>query len=113
MALTIIRAGKAVQLVWNLSTLNAGLLPALTYNPYSPPNPPVITIFDSTGTKQVSQQAMTLLATGVYSYTYVTPSGGPLGVWTAELDVVDNNGVPSGSVFVEGQAEATPVFQVV
>jgi len=110
---TVIRAGKAVQLIWNLYTPDPTLLPAIIMKPYDPPSVPVITIFDPNGATQVSAQPTTKLAPGIYSFTYTTGTGGVLGVWTAYLDVTDSSGVPSGSVDAPDLQKATPLFQLV
>ncbi len=108
MALTTIRAGKAVAILWNVTVQVPP--PAKLYDP---PSPPVITIFDPAGSIQVNAQSTTKLSSGLYSFTYVTPAAGPLGVWSAWLDVADANGIPSGSVDALELKPATPVFQLV
>jgi uncharacterized protein YfaS (alpha-2-macroglobulin family) len=106
--LPVIRAGKAVAILWNVARQVPP--PAVLYDP---PSPPTITIFDPNGTAQINALGTTRISSGVYSYTYVTPADGALGVWTAWLDVVDVNGVPSGSVDARDQQKATPIFQLV
>jgi hypothetical protein len=110
MTLATIRAGKAVTLLWNL--VQSVPPPAA---PYTPAAAPLITIIDANGVMQVNAQAMTSVAgrLGVYSYEYVTPSGGALGAWSAWVDVIDPAGNPAGSSYQAGQAKATPVFQLV
>ena len=106
--LEVIRAGKAAKLVWRLTQS----IPPPTVT-YDPPTPPTITIFDPTGAMQVTAQAMTKVLSGLYSYTYATPSGGPLGTWSAYVDATDGNGANSGSVDAVDQLKATPVFILV
>lgn len=107
-ALQVVRAGKAVAIMWNV-TSQVPPPPA----PYDPPSPPAITIFDPNGNAQVTATPTTRLAAGLYSYTYVTPAAGPLGVWSAWLDAVDGDGFPNGSVDAPDLQKATPVFQLV
>lgn len=107
-ALQVVRAGKAVAIMWNV-TSQVPPPPA----PCDPPSPPTITIFDPNGNAQVTAAPTTRLAAGFYSYTYVTPVAGPLGVWSAWLDAVDGNGFPNGSVDAPDLLKATPVFQLV
>ena len=108
MALTAIRAGQAVQIIWSVT--QSYPTPA---QPYDPPSPPTITIFDPLGDIQINNVATTRLATGVYSYIYITSSNSTLGIWNAWLNVVDANSVPSGSVDQIDSSKATPVFQLV
>lgn len=106
--LQVIRAGKAVAIMWNVTSQ---IPPPPT--PYDPPATPTITIFDPNGNAQVTAAATTRLSAGLYSYTYVTPAAGPLGVWSAWLDAVDADGNPNGSVDAPDLQKATPVFQLV
>jgi len=106
--LPVIRAGKAVAILWNV----ARQVPPPPV-PYDPASAPQITIFDPAGNVQVSAQATLRIESGVYSYTYVTPVAGPLGIWSAWLDALDASGMPSGSVHAADLQKATPVFQLV
>ena len=106
--LPVIRAGKAVSIVWNV--VQQIPPPAI---PYDPPHSPQITLFDAAGNAQVIAQPTVKLKNGVYSYTYITPSAGPLGTWSAWLDTVDASGTPSGSVNAADRQKSTPVFQLV
>lgn len=118
MALNVIRAGTAVQIIWTLSALNPAMLPAIVRIPYDPPAPPSITIFDPSGEMQVNAQAMLQLASGIYSYTYVTPApplllAGVPNIWNGYVTLLDANGVPSGSADRERRRETMPLFQLV
>jgi len=108
MALRVIRAGKAVTLLWNLAQTVPP--PPVTYDP---PSAPTVTIFDANGNTAVSEAPAARVQSGMYSFTFVTPATGPIGIWSAWMDVVDANGVPSGSADITDLTKATPVFQLV
>lgn len=108
MALRVIRAGKAVTLLWNLAQTVPP--PPVTFDP---PVPPTVTIFDPNGNVVVSAQAAARVQSGLYAFTFVTPAAGPGGIWSAWMDLSDANGVPSGSVDGTDLMKATPAFQVV
>jgi hypothetical protein len=44
------------------------------------------------GNARVVAQTCVKLRSGVYSSTYITPAGGPLGIWNASLDAVNATG---------------------
>ena len=106
--LEVISAGNAVTLAWRLWT-KIPPPPVI----YDPPTLPVITIIDPTGTIQISREPMTKLEPGLYGFTYITPAGGPLGVWSAMVNATDAFGTTSGSVDAVDQLKATPVFRLV
>jgi len=87
-----IRAGKTVKLTF---AITLGLPPVLT----DPPILPTVSIQDPGGTI-VSSGTATKVSVGIYTYTYVTSSGGLLGSYVAWLDAIDSNGNPSGSLKV-------------
>jgi hypothetical protein len=102
----VIRAWKAVAILWNV--VQQIPPPSILYDP---PSPPQITLLDAAGNAQIIAQTTVKLRTGVYSYTYITPTEGPLGIWSAWLDVLDANGRPNDSVNSTGRQKATPIFQ--
>jgi hypothetical protein len=99
MAVTKIRAGKAVYVPWEVTS---GHPPAA----YDPPSAPVVSIADPNGVVRVNAQATTRAAAGIYYFIYTTPADGALGVWQGWLDAVDGAGVPSGSL-------KAPAFELV
>lgn len=52
----------------------------------------VIRIMDPNGTRQVTDTAMTKLATGSYEYVYDTAAAADLGEWTFEVVATDGAG---------------------
>jgi hypothetical protein len=112
MALKVVRAGTAIELWWTLTVLAPGQPAA----PYAGAAVPTISIFDPTGAAQVTSAAMTNQQNGYWSCVYQTPanpSAAQLGVWTAEVTLIDTDGVVSGSADAALQQEQTPVFQLV
>jgi hypothetical protein len=97
MAIPQIRAGKGVYLEW---TITKGDVPILT----DPSPSPTISAADPTGTTQLSAATMlktdpdgNTLPVGVWGYTYTTPSGGALGIWTAWVDAGISGSLKVGS----------------